>query len=104
MGLRVGRRRDRNTCPSSRTLSSSDDIGQLDPQNLVLPCYGERAFPGDPSRSRLAVYHALADRPSRCPSIGEVLAFERDLATIREKLQRLEEEAGPAPHEEAPFR
>ena len=67
-------------------------------------CYGERAFPGAPARSRLTVYHALAERPSRCPSISEVLAFERDLATIREKLQRLEEEAGTAPHEEAPFR
>ena len=57
-------------------------------------CYGKRAFPGAPARSRLAVYHALADRPSRSPSVSEVLAFERDLATIRENLQRLEEEAG----------
>ena len=66
-------------------------------------CYGERAFPGAPSRSRLAVYHALAERPSRSPSVSEVLAFERGLATLRQKRLSLEEEAGTAPHEEASF-
>ena len=65
-------------------------------------CYAERAFPGAPAPSRLAVYHALADRPSRSPSVSEVLAFERDLATLRQKRLSLEEEARP-PREGDPF-
>ena len=59
--------------------------------------YGQRAPSGTaPARSRLGVYHALADHPAHCPSISEVLAFERELATVRETLRRLEEEPDPA--------
>ena len=48
-----------------------------------------------PARSRLGVYHALADHPAHCPGISEVLAFERELATVRETLRRLEEDPEP---------
>ena len=49
-------------------------------------CYAARAPQGPPPAcSRLAAYYALADRPSRPPSVSEILAFERDLATVREK-------------------
>ena len=70
-------------------------------------CYGKRAFPGGPPQARsrlavrLAVYHALVDRPSRRPSISEVLAFERDLATLRQMRLRREAQAGP-PREARP--
>ena len=60
-------------------------------------CHGARALPGTaPPRSRLACYRALADHPSRDPSVGDVLAFEADLAQAREELRRLEEEAASA--------
>ena len=59
--------------------------------------YGAHAQPAtSPARSRLGVYHALADHPLRAPSVSEVLAFERVLATVRETLRRLEEDADPA--------
>ena len=46
-------------------------------------CHGARALPGTaPARSRLACYRALADHPSRGPSVGDVLAFESDLARL----------------------
>ena len=49
------------------------------------------ARPGaTPAPSRLAQYHALADRPSRSPSLRDVLAFEHDLARVREQRQNLE--------------
>ena len=46
-------------------------------------------------RSRLGAYHALAERPLRTPGVGDVLAFERELARVRDNLRRLEREAGP---------
>ena len=54
------------------------------------------------TRSRLGAYHALADRPLRAPNLSDVLAFERELATVREKLRGLEEDADPA-REGAPW-
>ena len=49
-----------------------------------------------PARSRLGAYHALADRPLQVPRLSDVLAFERKLATVREKLRDLEEDADPS--------
>ena len=60
-------------------------------------CYAACPTQGaPPPGSRLAAYHALADPLSRPPSVSAVLAFERDLATVREKRRRLEERAGPS--------
>ena len=65
-------------------------------------CYAARPPQGaPPAGARLAAYHALADHPSRCPSVSDVLAFERELATVREQRRRLEEQAGP-PREAGP--
>ena len=62
-------------------------------------CYAARPPQGaSPVCARLAAYYALADHPSRPPSLSEVLAFERELATVREQRQRLEAQGdGPPP-------
>ena len=65
---------------------------------LALDVYLWEAGYGDyaPStRSRLGAYHALADRPLRAPGVSDVLAFESELALVRDKLRRLEREADP---------
>ena len=49
-----------------------------------------------PARSRLGVYHGLADQPLRTPGVSDVLAFERELASVRETLRRLEQSPDPA--------
>ena len=65
-------------------------------------CYAARPPQGaSPVCARLAAYYALADRPSRPPSVSEVLAFERELATVREQRQCLEAQADP-PREAGP--
>ena len=65
-------------------------------------CYAARPPQGAaPVRARLAAYYALADRPSRPPSVSEVLAFERELATVREQRRCLEAQADP-PREAGP--
>ena len=65
-------------------------------------CYAARPPQGAaPVCARLAAYYALADRPSRPPSVSDVLAFERELATVREQRRRLEAQAGP-PREAGP--
>ena len=46
-------------------------------------------------RSRLTRYHALAERPLRAPGVSDVLAFERELARVRDKLWRLAREVDP---------
>ena len=54
--------------------------------------YGDRA---PARRSRLARYHALAERPLPAPGLGDVLAFERELARVRDRLWRLERAMDP---------
>ena len=67
-------------------------------------CYRDVEIPGTPdARSRLALYHALADHPSPRPSLDEVHAFEHDLALAREKLLRLRREVEPDEDEDIPF-
>ena len=56
-----------------------------------------------PAPSRLARYHALADLSSRSPSLRDVLAFERDLARVREQRRRLETRTGLRLHEGCPI-
>ena len=59
-------------------------------------CYRSRALPGaPPARSRLAVYHALADHPSPWPSPDELKAFEHQLGVARQKLAQLYIEVHP---------
>ena len=53
------------------------------------------ADPAPSGRSRLARYHALAERPLRAPGLGDVLAFERELARVRDRLRRLERAMDP---------
>ena len=65
---------------------------------FALDAYLWDAAYGDPApsrRSRLIAYHALAERPLRAPGIGDVLAFEREQARVRDELLRLEREPGP---------
>ena len=66
-------------------------------------CYRSRALPGaPPARSRLAVYHALADHPSPWPSPDELSEFERQLGVARQTLVRLWYEAHPS-EDDIPF-
>ena len=60
-------------------------------------CYRDVEIPGITSaRSRLALYHTLAERPVPRPTPDEVHAFEREFHDARDRLARLREEAGPA--------
>ena len=51
--------------------------------------------PAPSTRSRMGAYHALAERPLRAPGVGDVLAFERKLARVRDELLSLACEPGP---------
>ena len=66
--------------------------------------YADGALRGaPPAHSRVARYHALADQPLRTPGVSDVLAFERELASVRETLRLLEESPDPA-CEDSPLR
>ena len=55
-----------------------------------------RDLPGaPPAHSRLARYHALAERPLPRPSPAEVCAFEGELHEARERLAQLGKEGAP---------
>ena len=59
-------------------------------------CYGDRGLRGaPPARSRLGVYHALADHPSPWPAPEELSTFEHDLAMVRDELHQLWKKAHP---------
>ena len=65
-------------------------------------CHYSCAIPvASPAPSRLAQYHTLADKPSRFSILDNVLAFERDLARVREQRRRLQKGTGSA-HEQCP--
>ena len=48
-----------------------------------------------PAHSRLARYHALAERPVPRPSPDEVGAFEAEYGVARKRLAQLRKEAAP---------
>ena len=59
-------------------------------------CYRTRDLPGaPPAHSRLARYHALAERPLARPSPAEVSTFEGELHEARERLAQLGKEGAP---------
>ena len=59
-------------------------------------CYRTRDLQGaPPAHSRLARYHALAERPSPRPSPAEVCAFEDAFHAARKRLAQLRKEVAP---------